>query len=175
MIVVVDEGVEDLRTGGLGAFLAVAVADLLEQAVLVLQLEVVPVLATDEDAGIAVLEFEVMDALEDLREGLALLEVQSAIVAGRGEGFAAVGGADQLGVGIADRPTGADRQGRVELAFDLPDIEGDGLSRRGNADSDGQSQDIGLEDSGPCCCCHAALRERGWWNYPGPYAASRHC
>jgi hypothetical protein len=40
---VVDEGVEDLPAGGLGAFLAVVVADVLEFQLFVLQREVIPV------------------------------------------------------------------------------------------------------------------------------------
>src|SRR5690606_5939645 len=47
-IVVVDEGIEDLGAGGLGALLAVGVADVLEAATFVFQFEVVPVLATHE-------------------------------------------------------------------------------------------------------------------------------
>jgi hypothetical protein len=52
------------------------IADGLELAVFVLQFEVVPILATDKHTGVAVLQLKVMDALEDLRERLALLEVQ---------------------------------------------------------------------------------------------------
>ena len=70
-VVVVDEGVEDLAAGGLGAFLAAVVADVLERTAFVLQFEVVPVFATDENTGVAVFQFKVMDALEDLREGFA--------------------------------------------------------------------------------------------------------
>ena len=79
-VVVVDKGVEQLGAGRLGAFLAVGVADVLELAVFVLQLEVVPVLAAHEHTGVAVLELQVMNAFEDLGEGFALLEVQVAIV-----------------------------------------------------------------------------------------------
>ncbi|MCY1381024.1 hypothetical protein D9M69_688930 [compost metagenome] len=81
MIVVVDEGVEQLGAGRFGALLATAVVDVLERTALVFQLEVVPVLATNEHAGVAVLQLQVMDALENLREGLTLLEVQATVVA----------------------------------------------------------------------------------------------
>ncbi|MCY1422460.1 hypothetical protein D9M71_381380 [compost metagenome] len=82
VVVVIDEGVEELCTGGLGQVFAAAVVDVVEQTVLVLQLEVVPVLAADEGTAFAVLQLQVMQALEDLREGLALLEVQATVVNG---------------------------------------------------------------------------------------------
>ncbi|MCY1376601.1 hypothetical protein D9M69_641080 [compost metagenome] len=47
---------------------------------LVLQLEVVPVLAPHEHAAVAVFQFQIVDALEDLREGFTLLEVLAAVV-----------------------------------------------------------------------------------------------
>src|SRR5690606_18503163 len=84
IIVVVQERIEDFRTGGLCSLLAVAVADVLEQAALVLQLEVVPVLAANEGTTVAIAQFEVMHTFEDLGEGFALLEVQTTIVAGLG-------------------------------------------------------------------------------------------
>ncbi len=119
----VEEGIEQLRPGGLGALLAIVVVDVVEQAVFVLQLEVVPVLATEERAGVAVLEFEIVDALEDLREGFALLEVEPAVVGGLRRGVAAVAGADVVLVGGTHGPAGPHRQRRVELPFDLPDVE----------------------------------------------------
>ncbi|MDP1007849.1 hypothetical protein Q6240_32375, partial [Klebsiella pneumoniae] len=62
---------------------AMVIADLFEFAVFVLQLKVVPVLAAHEHAAVAVLELQVVNALEDLGEGLALLEVQPAVIPGR--------------------------------------------------------------------------------------------
>ncbi|MOA42116.1 hypothetical protein D3C78_1641430 [compost metagenome] len=59
------------------------VVNVVEVLVAILQFEVVPVLAADEKAGITVLQFEVVDALEDAGDHLVLLEVQSAII-GRG-------------------------------------------------------------------------------------------
>src|SRR5690606_31775434 len=49
-VVVIDEGVKDFRAGCLSALLAVRIADVLVQTGLVLQLEVIPVLAANEDA-----------------------------------------------------------------------------------------------------------------------------
>ncbi len=109
---------EDLVQG-----LAAAVVDVLELAVLVLQLEVVPVLAAQEHTGIAVLQFEVMDALEDLRERFPTLEVQVAVVGGLGKSLAAVVHTDQVLVRLGGRPAGPDRQRRVEGTFDFPDVE----------------------------------------------------
>lgn len=124
-IVVVDEGVEDLPAGRLGALFAVAVADVLELAAFILEFEVVPVFATDEHAGVAVLQFEVMDTLEDFREGFAALEVGVAVIGGLRQAVAAVVDADEVLVRALSRPTGTDRQGRVELAFDFTDVETD--------------------------------------------------
>src|SRR5690606_15556723 len=122
-VVVVDESIEDFRPGGLGALLAVVIVDVLEQSVLVLEFEVVPVLATHEHTGIAIAQLKVVDALEDLREGLALLEVQPAVVTGLRLALAAVVGADQVTIRAAHRPAGTDRQRAVELPLDLTDIE----------------------------------------------------
>ncbi|MNH02295.1 hypothetical protein D3C79_615300 [compost metagenome] len=138
----VDERVEQLGTGRFGAFLAVGVADVLELATFVLQFEVIPVLATDEHAGVAVLELQVMDALEDLGEGFALLEVQVAIVGCLRQALAAVVHPDQVLVGVGRRPAGADGERRVELAFDFTNVETDSESRtceRGSK-ADGQGQ-----------------------------------
>ncbi|MCY1475939.1 hypothetical protein D9M68_92720 [compost metagenome] len=107
----VDEGVEDLAAGRLGAFLAVVVADVLERTAFVLQFKVVPVFATDENTGIAVFQFKVMDALEDLRESFPALEVQVTVIRSLGQTLAAVVDTDEVLVGTFGRPTGTDRQG----------------------------------------------------------------
>ncbi|MCY1416393.1 hypothetical protein D9M71_318980 [compost metagenome] len=157
VVVVVDEGVEQLRAGGFRAFLAAAVVDVLEQAALVLQLEVVPVLAAQEYTGVLVFQFEVMDALEDLREGLALLEIQVAIVGGLRQPPAAIVDPDQIRVGIGGRPTGTDGQAAVELSVDLPDAErgGVGLARQAGGDRHGQC--LELESGALSYCAHAAF------------------
>jgi len=64
-----------------------------------------------------------MDALEDLRKGFAALEVGVAIVRSLRQTMAAVVDADEVLVRALGRPTGTDRQGRVELAFDFTDVE----------------------------------------------------
>ncbi|MNN12182.1 hypothetical protein D3C81_1251650 [compost metagenome] len=101
-----------------------------------------------------------MDALEDLREGLALLEVQATVVGGVRRGPAAVVVADEVLVGIGRGPTGAERQRGVELAFDLANVEADGLRLGGNTKSHGghgERKKMRLEESGPYCFCHAAF------------------
>ncbi|MCY1447993.1 hypothetical protein D9M71_646380 [compost metagenome] len=138
----VNEGVEDLTTGRLGAFLATAVADVLEGTAFVLELKVVPVFATDEDAGVTVFQLKVMDALEDLREGFTAFEVQVTVIGSLGQAAAAVVDADEVFVGAFSRPTRADRQGRVELTFDFTDVETDAECRPGErrGKADGQRQ-----------------------------------
>ncbi|MNN50861.1 hypothetical protein D3C81_1654680 [compost metagenome] len=129
----------------------------------VLQLEVVPVLAADERTTVAVLQFEVVQALEDLREGLALLEVQAVVVDGTARGLATLAHRvvrrNECWIGSAYCPAGAQRQRRIEPAFDLPDIEINGMSLRAHTQGDGCSQHFRLEESAHCsCCCHATLR-----------------
>ncbi|MNO45093.1 hypothetical protein D3C76_353500 [compost metagenome] len=163
VVVVVDEGIEEFGAGRLGQVFAATVVDVVEQTVLVLQLEVVPVLATDERTAIAVLQFEVVQALEDLREGLALLEVQAVVVDGTARGLATLAHRvvrrNECWIGSAYCPAGAQRQRRIEPAFDLPDIEINGMSLRAHTQGDGCSQHFRLEESAHCsCCCHATLR-----------------
>ncbi|MCY1543854.1 hypothetical protein D9M68_796890 [compost metagenome] len=79
-VVVINEGVENLCAGCLRTLFTIVVVNVLEQTALIFQFEVVPVLAAYENTGIAVLQFKVVDAFENLREGLTLLEIQVAIV-----------------------------------------------------------------------------------------------
>ncbi|MCY1454614.1 hypothetical protein D9M71_716920 [compost metagenome] len=129
---------------------------------LVLQFEVVPVLAADEGTALAVLQFEVMQTLEDLREGLALLEVQATVVDGSGTRFTTLAHhvvrRNVIRVGTTHGPTGAERQRRVEAALDLPDIELHGVSRCGQAKRDCGAQQMWLESCAHCCSCHANSR-----------------
>ncbi|MCY1186637.1 hypothetical protein D9M73_275290 [compost metagenome] len=108
----------------------------------ILELEVVPVLAADEHTGIAVLELQVVDALEDLREGLTALEVQVAVVGGLRQAFAAVVDANQVLVRVGRRPAGPYGQRRVERPFDFTDVETDAECRTGErrSEADGQRQ-----------------------------------
>src|SRR5690606_11612035 len=171
-VVVIDEGIEDLGAGSLRSFLAVGVADVLVQSGLVLQLEVVPVLAANEGTKIAVFQFEVVGTLEDLREGLATLEIQTVVVTGLGVAGArlvanGIGATNQLVVRLGGGPAGADGHGGVQLTFDLADIEIDCVGRGGNAQRYCQGQSVRLEDSVPFCCCHRALLGYGpKWRHP---------
>jgi hypothetical protein len=83
-----------------------------------------------------------MDTLEDLGERFATLEVQVTVVRSLGQATAAVVDADEVLVGTLSRPAGTDRQGRVELTFDLPNVETDAEcwpgERRGKTDRQGQ-------------------------------------
>ncbi|AMX85395.1 hypothetical protein APG05_15480 [Pseudomonas aeruginosa] len=97
----VEEGVQQFGSGRLGSLFAVVVFDVLERAALVLQLEVVPVLASHEHAAFAVLELEIMNTLKDLGEGFPLLEVTPAVVGRRV--------VEQIGIGIAQCPARAHR------------------------------------------------------------------
>ncbi|MOA55514.1 hypothetical protein D3C78_1793190 [compost metagenome] len=93
------------------------IVDVIELAMLVLGLEVVPILAADEHAGIAVLQLEVVDALEYLREGLAFLEVQAAVVRGTRRCAPTTGGGNEVRISPTCCPTGTNRQLRIELPF----------------------------------------------------------
>src|SRR5690606_19392105 len=83
-VAVINEGVENFCTGGLGALLTVAITDVLEAAAFVLQFEVVPVFAAYEDTGVSILQLKVVYAFEDFRESLTTLEVQTTVVTGGG-------------------------------------------------------------------------------------------
>ncbi|MNH25909.1 hypothetical protein D3C79_859340 [compost metagenome] len=78
----VDEAVEEHRPGRLCGAVAAMVIDVIEQAVLIFEFEVIPILAAHEHAALAVFEFQVVYAFEDLREGFTFLEVQAVVVIG---------------------------------------------------------------------------------------------
>src|SRR5690606_37256463 len=99
-----------------------------EQPVLILEFKVVPILATNKDAGIAIFQFKVMNALEYLGKGLALFKVQPAVVTGLSDACAAVVGTNQIFICILGGPTGPHRQRRVELTINGPDIEVERMS-----------------------------------------------
>ncbi|MNJ38281.1 hypothetical protein D3C77_331240 [compost metagenome] len=161
LIVVVDKGIEQLRPGRLCRLFAAAVVDVLERPVFVLQFEVVPVFPAQEDAGIAVLEFKIVKALEYLREGFAFLEVQVRVVRSLCQTIAAVVGADQIPIRVGRRPAGAYRQRGVERPFDFADVETNGMGvagkRQGNADCQGMRSKTGMF----CFYFHAALQMQG--------------
>ncbi|MNP28058.1 hypothetical protein D3C76_1210050 [compost metagenome] len=124
-----DERVEKFGARGTRGHDTPIVADILEGTVFVLQLEVVPVFAPDKSAGVAVGQFEVMHALEDLRIGFTFLEILAPVVTGGREAGAAIVATDQFGLGFGHGPTGTDRQRRVELAVKLTEVEACGANR----------------------------------------------
>ncbi|MNQ87036.1 hypothetical protein D3C85_1022460 [compost metagenome] len=114
VVAVIDKGIEEFGTRSLGHVIATTVVDVIKRPVFVLQFKVVPVLATNEDAAVAILQFQVMDTLEDLREGFALLEVQAIVVRQPGRRIAArtlrVKRGNEIRIPPAQRPTGAHRK-----------------------------------------------------------------
>ncbi|MCY1401938.1 hypothetical protein D9M71_170650 [compost metagenome] len=140
VVVVVDEAVEEHRPGRLGGAVAAMVVDVVERTAFVHQLEVVPVLAAHEGAAVAVFQLQVMHALEDLREGLALLEVQAVVIAGP-RGSLAVGAlrvevGDEIRIRTAYRPARPHRQRRIETPLQFADVEVDGIGLRTDPQGD---------------------------------------
>src|SRR3546814_6524223 len=82
-----------------------------------------PVLAAHKHAGIAVLQFQVVDTLEDLRKGFPALEVQVTVVGGLGQALAAVVDADQVSVGLGRGPACAYRQRSEEHTSELQSLK----------------------------------------------------
>ncbi len=113
----------------MSGFFPVAVADVLEKTTLILQLEVIPILAANEGTAIAITKLEIVHTLENLGEGLALLEVQTTIVAGLGKAGTAVVGPHQIHVRVIHGPVRPDGQSRIQLPLHFPDIEGNGIGR----------------------------------------------
>ncbi|MCY1424041.1 hypothetical protein D9M71_397720 [compost metagenome] len=160
----VDEGIEEFGAGRFGQVFTTAVVDVVEQTVFVFELEVVPVLAADECAALAVLQLEVMQTLEDLRESLALLEVQAVVVTGstscRTAHIPGVVGSDEIRISTTDCPTGTNRKGRIEFPLDFANIEVDGAGLSTKPQSNGGAQQMRLKRSAHHYSCHAALRLR---------------
>ncbi len=98
-----------------------------------------------------------MNALEDLGEGFALLEIETAIVAGLAVSRSAIRLTHQIHIPIRHGPASPNRQRRIELPLNLANIEVDRVSRCSSAQRNGKGQCLGLEDSLPCCFCHEAL------------------
>ncbi|MNN13299.1 hypothetical protein D3C81_1263270 [compost metagenome] len=105
-----------------------------------------------------------MQPLEDLREGLALLEVQPAVIAGGAARVAALAHGvvrrDVIRIGTADSPARADRQRRVEATLDLPDIEFNGVSLCADPHGYCCGQQMRLVQPAHFYSCHAVLRMR---------------
>ncbi|MCY1408860.1 hypothetical protein D9M71_241910 [compost metagenome] len=111
-VVVVNEGIEELGTGRLGHVLAATVVDIVEVLVAILELEVIPVLAAQEGAAVAVFQLQVVNALEDCGKIFAGLEVLATVVEGARSSLAtgnalAVEVGNEVLVGTCGRPTSA--------------------------------------------------------------------
>ncbi|MNV48027.1 hypothetical protein D3C71_1399140 [compost metagenome] len=136
------------------------VIDVVERTALVHQLEVVPVFAAHESAAIAVLQLQVVHALEDLREGFALLEIQAVVVIGSrrriASGALRVEVGNEVRVGAANGPAGADRQCGIETAFDFADAEILGKSLWGYCGCDGDCQQMWVASSTQSRNAHAS-------------------
>ena len=158
----VDEGVEYLCAGRFGCFLAVVFINIFEEAVLVLQFKVVPVLPADKDARVAIFEFKIMHALEDFRERFAFLEIQSAVVAASWS-RPAIDDRDQVWICAAHRPARTHGQAAVELAFDLADVERDCLSSWSAGQCYGHSEGAEglLLPRLSSCCFHGRFHQYG--------------
>ncbi|MCY1299971.1 hypothetical protein D9M68_576230 [compost metagenome] len=140
------------------ALLAVVVADVVEQAVLVLQLEVVPILAAEKSAAVAVAQLQVMDALENLGEALALLEVQTTVIRSSRGSLATIGHGDEVGVGAPHGPTSADGQLAVEFAFDLAEAEIHCMGTAGGPARNGYGQGQTRNGGRGHLACHQLLQ-----------------
>src|SRR5690606_37648635 len=143
-VVVVDKGVEQLNACALLQRVATGITDVVEFLAAVLCFKVVPVVTTDESAGITVAQLKIVGALEDLGEYVALVIVQATIIGGPSGCFAVA----QLRITVVQplvatgsRHARADRQLRIQLRFNLPDIEAQGVGRsRKTGQSDSQRQ-----------------------------------
>ncbi|MNG14909.1 hypothetical protein D3C84_987020 [compost metagenome] len=62
----IDKSIKEFGAGSLGQIIAPAVIDVIKQAVLVLEFEVVPIFAAHKHAAFAVLQLQIVHALEDL-------------------------------------------------------------------------------------------------------------
>ena len=125
---------------GLGGCLTTTVADGFEGAAVVLQLKVVPILATHIQTAVAVFELQPVHTRKKLRKGLTSFEVQTTVVRHFRVTFAAIIGPDQMLIGLGRRPTGANRQFRINLTFDFANIEAHTPCRPGQRRSEADCQ-----------------------------------
>src|SRR5690606_3646069 len=79
-IVVVDESVEQLDTSALLQGVTAGIINIVEALAAVLGLEVVPVVAADEGAGVTVAQFQVVGALENLGKRISFFVVQTSVI-----------------------------------------------------------------------------------------------
>src|SRR5690554_2334561 len=121
-VVVVNEGIQQLDTRAFLQRVTTRVVNVIETLTAVLDLEVVPVVATNEGAGVTVTQFQIVGALEDLGEHITFLVVQATVIRGTGGGKAP---ADIIVARIktliptSSGHTGADGQLRIQLRFNL--------------------------------------------------------
>src|SRR5690554_4603227 len=129
-IVVIDEGVQQLDTGTLLQRVTAGVIDIVETLAAILGFEVIPVVATDKGTGIAVAQFQIVGALEDLGEHIAFLVVQTSVVRSTCGGFTTH---TAMPVQPLVPPCGGhactDRHLRVQLRVNLSDVEADCICR----------------------------------------------
>src|SRR5690606_31152984 len=87
-------------------------------------------------------------------ESFATLEVQVSIVRSLGQAPATIVDTDKILVGFFCSPAGTDGELRIELPFDLTDIEGHAECRcgKGRGEADGQRQFCQAPVG--CCFCH---------------------
>src|SRR5690606_29615660 len=109
-IVVVDKGVQQLNARALLQRVAAGVVEVIETLAAVLRLEVVPVVAADERAGITVAQFQVMGSLEDLGKDVPCFVVESPIVGGACGGFAPLTLAINLDESVDETPVRVGRR-----------------------------------------------------------------
>src|SRR5690554_323478 len=129
-IVVIDEGVQQLDTGTLLQRVTAGVIDIVETLAAILGFEVIPVVATDKGTGIAVAQFQIVGALEDLGEHIAFLVVQTAVVRSTCGGFTThIAMPVQPLVPPCGGHACTDRHLRVQLRVNLSDVEADCICR----------------------------------------------
>src|SRR5690554_1942096 len=171
-VVVIDEGVKQLDTGPFLERMASRIVDIIEPLTAVLGLEVIPVVATDERAGITVAQFKVMGTLEDLGEEIAFLVVQTTIIRCPGCCLPPLIHpvnhcihVDEALVRVRHRHAGPDGHLGIELPFDCTDIEVYCVCRATEAGQPDCERQCGQCPSMLCFChCAAPL---GWIQTPG--------
>ncbi|MNN24297.1 hypothetical protein D3C81_1377270 [compost metagenome] len=132
-----DVGVEDLEALELRQVVPARIVEILEAAIAGFIGVVVPVFEAQERALALAIETEIGEALEKLRDGIALLEVQPVVIGADAAaigihalGLQGIGAGHQAFVGILRRPTAAQAQagpGRQAPVF--VEVKGGGAGR----------------------------------------------
>src|SRR5690554_2768069 len=171
-VVVIDEGVQKLNTGTLLQRMASRIVNIIEPLAAVLGFEIIPVVTTDERAGVTVAQFKVMGTLEDLGEEIAFLVVQTTIIRCPGcclppliHPVNRCIHVDEALVRVRHRHAGPDGHLGIELPFDCTDIEVYCVCRATEAGQPDCERQCGQRPSMLCFChCAAPL---GWIQTPG--------